>query len=35
MDAGASSGSRSSGQAGSSSTGSAGTETKEPDHVTV
>ena len=35
MDAGASSGSRSSGQAGSSSTGSAGTETKEPDHVKV
>ena len=35
MDAGASSGSRSSGQAGSSSTGSAGTDTKEPDHVKV
>ena len=35
MDAGTSSGSRSSGQAGSSSTGSAGTETKDPDHVKV
>jgi len=35
MDAGTSSGSRSSGQAGSSSTGSAGTETKEPDQVKV
>jgi cytoskeletal protein CcmA (bactofilin family) len=35
MDAGAGSGSRSSGQAASSSTGAAGTETKEPDHVKV
>jgi len=35
MDAGTSSGSRSSGQGGSSSTGSAGTGTKEPDQVKV
>jgi cytoskeletal protein CcmA (bactofilin family) len=35
MDAGASSGSRSSGQAASSSTGAAGTPTKEPDQVKV